>query len=218
MADEFKPPPFNYCDYRCERCPEQENCRVYKDNEERILAHYLKGEDPNDPKVFLDDLHKIFEKTKGMFKEMATKKGVNIEDLPDEEAPEVNPDDYVIYRLAYEYFKEAKTLIKELERTGTPETIIEDWQDLVWYHTLLVAKTGRLVSGLVDDFDEDLQKIEEQGTLQVINKGIILSREALNNMLNELPDHFYSIVDLLELLNRLEKQLKNDIYQKVNKL
>ena len=41
MASAFKPPPFNYCDYRCEQCDEREHCRVYKDNEERILNHYI---------------------------------------------------------------------------------------------------------------------------------------------------------------------------------
>lgn len=215
MAKKFKPSPFNYCDYRCEACPEQENCRIYKENQERILAHYVKGEDPNDPKVFLDDLHDIFEKTKSMLKEIAAKEGIDIDEVPDEEVSRVNPKDYIIYRLAYEYLKEAHAFIKELERTGIPETINKDFEDLVWYHTLIAAKAGRLVSGFANDFDEEIQQIEEEGTLQVINKGITLSGDALKNMLNELPDYLYTIADLLELLSRLEKQIKTDIRQKV---
>ena len=215
MRKKYKAPPFNYCDYRCDRCDERENCRVYKDNEERILNHYANGEDPYAPEVFLKDLKEIFANTQNMIRDMAQKQGINIEELPDEETPEVNPDDYVIYRLAYEYYKQANIFIKELERTGIPETIQEDFRDLVWYHTLIAAKTGRLVSGFIDDYDEEFQKQEEEGTLAVINKGIDLSKNALENMLNELPDHLYTIADLMELLKRLEKQIQIDIRQKV---
>ena len=82
---------------------------------------------------------------------------------------------------------------------------------------MIAAKSGRLVSGFIDDFlDEEVAKVEEEGTLKVINKGINLSKNALENMLNELPDHLYTIADLMELLKRLEKQIQNDIRQKVN--
>lgn len=217
MSDKFKPPPFNYCDYRCEKCDERDNCRVYKDNEERVLQHYVNGEDPYDPKVFLSDLHEIFAKTKDMIKDMVKEQSINIEELPDEEIPEINPEEYVLYRLAHQYSKEAHIFIKELEKTGIPEIIEEDYADLIWYHTLIAAKSGRLVSGFIDDFlDEEVAKVEEEGTLKVINKGINLSKNALENMLNELPDHLYTIADLMELLKRLEKQIQNDIRQKVN--
>jgi len=215
-AKKFKPSPYNYCDYRCDRCDERENCRVYKENQERILNHYLKGEDPYDSEVFMNDLKEIFSKTKDMIKDMAEKRGIDIDDVPETEEPEVEPKEYVIYRLAYEYYQQANSFIKELERDEIPENIREDYADLVWYHTLIAAKSGRLVSGFIDDFfDEEIQKIEEEGTLKVINKGIQLSKNALENMLNELPDHFYTVADLLDLLKRLEKQIATDIRQKV---
>jgi len=215
-AEEFKPSPYNYCDYRCDRCDDRENCRVYKENHERVLDHYLKGEDPYDSEVFMNDLEEIFTKTKDMIQDMAEKRGIDIDDVPETEEPEVEPEEYVIYRLAYEYYQQTNGFIKALERDGIPEGIREDYADLVWYHTLIAAKSGRLVSGFIDDFfDEEIQKIEEEGTLKVINKGVQLSKNALENMLNELPDHFYTIADLLDLLKRLEKQIAADIRQKV---
>ena len=214
MIDKFKPPPFNYCDYRCDRCDEREHCRVYKDNEERILNHYAKGEDPYDPEIFLQDLHKIFEKTRSMLKEMTEKENIDLEEAASEEIPKENPEEYSIYRLAHEYFREANKFVKELEKTGMPETVGEDFQNLVWYHTLIAAKAGRLVSGFIDDFDEVVQKVEEEGTLKVINKGITLSKNALENMLNELPDHLYTIAHLMELLKKLDHQIQTDIHQK----
>jgi hypothetical protein len=216
MSDQYKPPPFNYCDYRCDRCDQQKNCRVYKDDQERLLDHYRKGEDPYDPKVFMNDLKEIFGKTEKMIRKMAKEQGVDLNEIPDEEIPEVNPEEYMIYRLAYSYFKEANALVKILEKTGIPETTQPDFDDFVWYHTLIAAKTGRLVSGFIDDFlDEELTRVEEEGTIGVIKKGITLSKDALENMLNDLPDHFYTIADLLDMLKRIEQQLEIDIRQKV---
>ena len=114
--DKYKPPPFNYCDYRCDRCEHKDTCRVYKDDQERLLDHYVKGEDPYKPEVFMQDLHEIFEKTKNMIMEMADKEGIDLSDMPDEEPQRVNPEEYAIYRLAYSYTREAHSFIKELEK------------------------------------------------------------------------------------------------------
>jgi hypothetical protein len=215
MADKFKPPPFNYCDYRCDRCEEREHCRVYRDDQERLLDHYRKGEDPYDPKVFMNDLKEIFGKTEKMIRKMAKEQNIDLDETSDAEVPEVDPEEYVIYRLAYNYFREASTFIKLLEKTGVPDTLQSDLDDLVWYHTLIAAKTGRLVSGFIDDFlDEEFTKVEEEGTIGVIRKGITLSKNALERMLNELPDHFYTIADLLDILKRIDKQLEVDVRQK----
>lgn len=212
----YKPAPYNYCDYRCERCDEKENCRVYKDNSERVMEHYLKGEDPYDPEVFLNDLHDIFAKTKEMIMDMAEKEGIDLDEGMQEERPQVNPEEYTIFCLAHEYSREANSFIKKLEQSGIPSSVEEDFSDLVWYHTLIAAKSGRLVSGFIDDFlESDIQDMEEKGTLKVINKGIDLSKKALNNMLNELPDELNRIADLLALLKRLEQIIKTDIRQKV---
>lgn len=216
MAEQFKPPPFNYCDYRCDQCDEQENCRVYRDDQERLIEHYRKGEDPYDPTVFMNDLKDIFSRTEKMIRKIAEEQGIDLEVTDTEEVPEVNPEEYVVYRLAYQYFKEASVFTKELENTGIPESIRMYYDDLVWYHTLIAAKAGRLVSGFLDDFvEENINRLEEEGTIGVIRKGIDLSKRALENMLGELPDRLYAIAGLMEMLKRIERQLEMDVRQKV---
>lgn|GEM_PF-637322 len=209
-------PPFNYCDYRCERCAEQENCRVYKDDRDRMLEHYVKGEDPYDPKVFADDLKEIFEKTSKMISRMAEEENIDLGAVPEEEVPKADPDSYIIYRLAHQYCMDAHALVKKKRHEGIPQCIEEEWGDFVWYHTLLPAKTARLVSGFIDDdLEREWRKAEEDGTISVIVKSITLSRQALQVMLDELPDDLHDIADLLELLGRFEKQLQTDMRQKV---
>ncbi|MDH4210784.1 MAG: hypothetical protein OEV79_04985 [candidate division WOR-3 bacterium] len=216
MNDKFKPPPFNYCDYRCDRCDEQENCRVFKDDQERLLDHYRKGEDPYDPEIFMNDLREIFSRTEKMIKKAAQEHGIDLDGVGEEEIPEVDPEEYVIYRLAYKYFEETNAFIKTLEKSGIPENIRPYYDDLVWYHTLIAAKSGRLVSGFIDDLlDDEVSDIEEEGTVSIIRKGIRLSRNALESMLSEFPDQLHAIADLMEILNQIEKQMESDIRQKV---
>lgn len=212
----FKPPPFNYCDYRCDRCEHKETCRVHKDDQQRLLDHYCRGEDPYDPKIFMNDLQEIFAKAKEMIIEMAEREGIDLGQTKGTETPEVEPEEYVVYRLAFEYAKETNDFIKQLEGEELSEVAKIAREDLMWYHGLIAAKTGRLVSGYMDDFyDEKLRKIEEEGTLGVIYKGIALSKAALEVMLHELPDHLQTIADLMALLKQLEKQLHADCQLKV---
>jgi hypothetical protein len=216
MKKKYVPPPFNFCDYRCDRCEHKDACKVCKEDQERILDHYVKGEDPNDPDIFLNDIQKIFAKTKNMLQDMAKKQGIEIDQVKDEASPDVNPEEYVIYRLAHEYYREAHALIAYLENSGIPESLDESFTDLIWYHTLIAAKTGRLVSGFIDDFlDDDLRKIEEEGTLGVIHKSIALSKDALEVMLGELPDHLHDIAHLMDVLKRIERQIQKGIREKV---
>jgi hypothetical protein len=168
----------------------------------------------------MNDLKAIFRKTEHMLKDIAKKEGIDLERIPEGDAdadiPEVKPEEYAIYRLAFEYSRQAHAFIKQLEHDGIPEMVREDFSDVVWYHTLIAAKTGRLVSSFIDDFrDEESQKMEEEGTLAVIQKCIDLSRSGLQHMLNELPDHFYTITDLLDLLAKIERQVQTGLRQKV---
>lgn len=216
MSEKFKPPPFNYCDYRCDHCDEQDKCRVFKDDQERLLDHYRKGEDPYDPEIFLNDLKEIFSRTEKMIKKAAQEHGIDLDDVGAEEVQEVEPEEYVIYRLAYKYFEEANAFIKTLDKCGIPENAKSHYDDLVWYHTLIAAKSGRLVSGFIDDFlDDEVSAVEEKGTVSVIRKGIRLSRNALESMLSEFPDHLHTIAGLMELLKQIERQIEIDIRQKI---
>lgn len=211
----YTPSPFNYCDYRCDRCEHQDDCKVYKDEQERLLDHYVKGEDPHDPEVFMDDMKGIFDQTKKMILDMAQGQGFDLDGIEDVEVPHVDPKGYVLYRLVRAYSDEAHVFLKLLQEEGITEETEEAYDDLMWYHTLIVAKTGRLVSTFEDDLrDEEMQEIEETGTLGVINKSIRISHAALDTMLRELPEHLQDIAELITMLNRVEEQISKDIRQK----
>jgi len=217
-ADKIKytPSPFSFCDYRCDRCEFQDTCKVYKDEQERLLEHYVKGEDPHDPDVFMNDMKDIFDQTKQMILGFAQKEGFDLDNTDDVEVPHIDPNEYKLYRLVRAYADEAHVFLKLLQREGISDEIEEAYDDLMWYHTLIVAKTGRLVSTFEDDArDAEMQAMEETGTLRVIEKCIRISRAGLETMLRELPEYLQDVAELISMLNRVEEQIDKDIRQKV---
>ncbi|MBN2619483.1 hypothetical protein JXB22_00215 [candidate division WOR-3 bacterium] len=214
--EHYTPSPYNYCDYRCDRCEHQKTCKVYKDEQERLIEHYVKGEDPHDPDVFMNDMKDIFDRTREMIMNIAQEEGFDLDSIEDVEVPHVDPKQYVLYCLAREYADEAHVFLKQLQQDGITEEAEDAFDDLMWYHTLIMAKAGRLVSTFEDDLrDEKMQEIEEKGTLSVIDKCIRVSRSALETMLSELPEYLQTIAELMDLLKRTEQQINKDIRQKV---
>jgi len=214
--EKYTPSPFSYCDYRCDRCEHQETCKVFRDEQERLLEHYIKGEDPHDPEIFMNDMKDIFNQTHQMILNIAQEEGFDLDSMEEVEVLRVDPKKYVLYCLIREYSNEAHVFLKQLRQEGITEESEEAYDDLMWYHTLIIAKAGRLVSTFEDGLrDEEMQDREEKGTLSVIDKCIRVSRSALEIMLSELPEHLETIAHLLDLLKRVEKQVSKDIHQKV---
>lgn len=207
--------PYNYCDYRCDRCDERLDCRVFREEQARLQEHYDRGEDPYDPEIFMADLKRIFQQTEAMIIHAAEQENVNLEDN-DEIPVREEPEQYVLYRQAFEYRRQAKALIRLIEADQQPDTIREAFADLIWYHTLIAAKAGRLVSGFIDHRRSgEFQKKEEEGTLAVISKCILLSRQGLERIKTELPEHTHLIKELLAMLDQIEQTIQTDIRRKI---
>lgn len=214
MDEPVKSAPYNYCDYRCDRCGERLNCRVFREEQARLQEHHDRGEDPYDPEIFMADLKRIFQQTEAMIKHAAELEGHPTEDEPAEPVRD-RPDEYVLYRQSIEYSRQARAFIRQIEAEGLPDQCREAFSDVVWYHTLIAAKAGRLVSGFIDNLrDAGSQRQEEEGTLAVLRKSIDLSRRGLEFIKQEHPGYSHVIEDLLGMLDRIEKTIQTGIRQK----
>ncbi len=215
MDESVTPTPYNFCDYRCDRCDERLNCRVYREEQARLQEHYDRGEDPYDPEIFMSDLKRIFRQTETLIKHAAEQGGAMPEEEP-AETPQDKSDDYVLYRQAFEYSRHTRALIRQIEAEGLPDSVREAFSDVVWHHTLIAAKAGRLVSGFIDNLrDAEAQKQEEEGTLGVMKKSIDLSRQGLERLKSERTEHSHTISDLLEMLTQIEQTIQTGIRRKV---
>lgn len=77
----------NYCDRWCERCAFTDRCRVFAMEQRQWERHLLRGEDPDDPAVVMQDLAETLDESLRMLHEMAEAEGLDFDD-EEEEAPD----------------------------------------------------------------------------------------------------------------------------------
>src|SRR5207244_1149057 len=165
---------YNYCDRWCERCRFTAYCRVYDTEQKRLERHLLRGEDPDDPKVWMQDIEESFGETIQMLEQMSAEQGLDLSaeppPPPDEEPDWSHP---LVTRL--ERWSERVGSLLERVRTELPE-IGEDlarrgerfsdreqeevlrtleglrdaYEVLLQYRLFVLVKTIRAISGLAE--------------------------------------------------------------------
>ena len=74
-------PPYNWCDSRCERCP-LDDCAVRLSLGRRARTHEVRGEDPEAPEVWLQDLHDNLQRSIDMLEALAQEEGLDLDTPP----------------------------------------------------------------------------------------------------------------------------------------
>jgi hypothetical protein len=84
---------YNYCDRWCERCRFTDRCQVFEREQKQWERHLLRGEDPDDPKVFMQEMADSLGEAMAMLEEMAEEAGVDLEAEMAEDAVEDSGDE-----------------------------------------------------------------------------------------------------------------------------
>jgi len=138
-----KPLPFNACDYRCERCLETANCRVYQMLQEKEDLNRLRGIDEKDISSIGEELAGILEETQDILKKMAEEVGVDPESLPEDDDWEEQPvKDDPLYIRAHEFTLKTHDFLKKIDVLIDSDAR-EYFEDIIWHHTIVPAKTYR---------------------------------------------------------------------------
>ncbi len=198
----FIPSIFNYCDRWCERCDYTGRCRLFSMEEER------KGENDGEEKYnFIKEFHKTFEETRKLIEEYAAKFDKdfsNVEEIREKEPP-VTPLSF----LATKYFEDAsgylKNLMAEIKSSGIENAaisacipqnpgmkklleIVECYEIVQWYHTMIPVKINRAVSATTkdnsDDEESEFSLYDANGSAYVAYKSVLKSITALGVILS----------------------------------
>jgi hypothetical protein len=171
---------FNYCDRWCEHCEYTRRCRVCSDVEKAARRHELRGEDPNDMKVALQDVHRNFQRAMRMLVRGAKKFDIDLDEIAREaaKAPPVDHsrlDDHPLAKEGMAFFGMAHELVKTMgEDLGlTREDIIrraefmevrgeadglakacQALEVLNWDASMVAVKLKRTIIGLFKDEDD----------------------------------------------------------------
>jgi len=207
----YNPPPFNYCDYRCERCDKKDECTLYKRDAKRQLERILKGEDPYDMDVVLEDVDLAFQEAMNFAREFAKKEGIDLDaalsnhDSEDEKKREKKLRRHPFYLTAWKFYNCAREFLNNIEEKilVTPE-IKEYIDDLVWYHTLIPAKTYRALS--IYNRSDSVEIEDSVNTVELILNVISKCRHSIDRLCYYRPKAKPHIQPLSKTLNTLEKQ------------
>lgn len=203
-------PPYNYCDYRCERCEHRAECKVYKQDEERSLAHRLKGEDPYDMKIVMQDVEADLKQAMDMLRQQAEEMGIDLDEISDEESEmPPDPEEYPLYRQSHEFTLNAHQFLRKLREVRSANPVLEEEiGNLAWHHTVVSAKLARAYSGR--GLDDELETEDAYRSAQVALRSISLCQTALKTMLNETPEFLNDILELLGMAKEIREGIEKE--------
>ncbi|HAS53407.1 MAG TPA: hypothetical protein DCS42_04345 [Nitrospiraceae bacterium] len=138
--------PFNACDYRCERCLETERCAVFRMGKERDERNFALGRETEGIEAALRDVKEIFAETTEMLLEKAEEMGIDLDEMDDTERrdPFEEAKQDPLYQQAYDFMIRTRAFLERAEPLITPAGQ-EFYEDVVWHHTIVPAKTFRAI-------------------------------------------------------------------------
>ena len=198
---------YNYCDRWCEKCTFTSRCLNYKIYEERFGD--LKDKDIQN-KEFWQRFTEMMRETMEMLKESMRERGFDIENISDEDVPEINSDDQFLVHLAHDYGSEVTKWFDDPYYTDE-ETAndfeknrhkIEEIVEIIhWYQYQIEVKLTRAFSSI--DLDDETSSTDMNGSAKVALIGIDRSIGAWGQLLQLFPEREKSILELLNLLKQI---------------
>ncbi|MEW6686921.1 MAG: hypothetical protein AB1393_12070 [Candidatus Edwardsbacteria bacterium] len=215
-AEFEKRAPYNFCDRWCERCPPEttNRCKVYQDEFARELKHIASGKDPYDWDVVLEDVKENFEKTRELIQKWAEEKDIDLSQIDDDQYEKQRKREeqlfsHPLYKLVMKYSQQTNQFIKDTFYEGVEPELIDDYETIIWYHTLLPAKVHRLLCDLYAKEDEEgIGFYDAVAQIDISKKSIAQSEKTLKKLLIEKIAHRYRISELLDLLCEITNQVK----------
>lgn len=148
--------PFNACDYLCEKCSETGNCKVYALLEKKALSKRLKGSMKDPTGASLEDVKESLDETIELLRKIAADLGIHLDDMKDDmdglDEQYVENDE--LYQLALTFTLKSHSFLKKVEPL-IRQNMLDAFEELVWYHTIVSVKTHRAVSSDFDGLSED---------------------------------------------------------------
>lgn len=164
MTIEFSSPS-SFCDSHCARCPVQGQCKLFELMERRRREHELRGEDPDDLEVVMQDVASDMEKALGMLKEELEERGIDAREI--EPLPPLSTYAFRLQEVATQHLFAVRGII---DRMGPAhlhghEDLVEELQRMT--HTL-AGKVANLSGDISDSGRLELDPGNRSHTVSVL--------------------------------------------------
>jgi len=213
MTDEDrKSSPYNYCDYRCEKCEFKDECTVYAQE----LEAEEEGKDTFE--VLGDSLWEAHE----MLDQMMEEQDIDISDEDVEEemkalrAIREKVANKPVVKLAHDYLILIDDFFKEYkEQYLIPVLLSDAFSDLDWYKTLIPVKMQRALTSflqfaLIDKEYPEFSLEDAYHTSEVVYKGLGKSLSAVRELKDALIDYSDTLAELENLLLTIVNEFRHE--------
>lgn len=210
--------PYNYCDYRCPKCPWTEHCAVYQQEQADRLLLEADGIDPDSWEGTLEVVQRNFEKVREMLEKDAERLDIDLNDLPDS-VPE--PPETALEKRAHDCAMRIHKISEKISESGEfvqlQEILDGAYQDLLWNEVLFAVKLGRAMHGLWDYENEDDADLRDASlsdglkSAEVSIRAMETNRQALAVLADKIPVLAEEMQQEIRELEEIQMSLENEI-------
>lgn len=214
-------PPYNYCNYRCEKCADLSECTLAAKEVVREAELVGQGKDSKDQKVIFEEVKRVFEETVELLHKIAAKEGISLEEDLEDYFPSP-PKAFPLVQLAHRFTKNISLILEE----NIPVAIVDETSfrdqiaDLAWDVNLIPAKLYRASTGKWEAEREEDDLIKEISREDSFRSAEVVSK-TLNNCLDILGEISKVVLDRREKVNQaihLGNNLRMRLYQEFRSL
>ncbi|UCH96566.1 MAG: hypothetical protein JSV88_06875 [Candidatus Aminicenantes bacterium] len=210
--EERKPGPYNYCDYRCDKCEFKDECTVY--------AKELEAE--SEGKETFEVLKESLAEAHEMLNQMMEEQNIDIyeADVEDEmkalKAIRQKVEKKPVIQLAHEYLTKADDFLNDYkEKYLTPLSLSEAFSDLDWYKTIIPVKMQRTLTSflqfaLLDKKYPEFSLEDAYHTSEVVYKALRKSLSAVRELKEALIDYTDIFTELENLLIEITNEFRHE--------
>lgn len=199
--------PYNWCDYRCDRCEFTKRCAVYKDEKAAKLKYFLQGRNPNSMDVTGEIIADSFEKSIELLKKMCEEKGFSWDEIEKGAKDVPSPPDFrkaPLFQAGEKFCLETHNFLKWAREEIFISPEIQNYFDELEYYSMLIPpKIVRMASAHMHE-DADYLNEDRRKTAAVIKRAMGICRESLLQIAGFRPqtlEHTQNLLKFLSLIN-----------------
>ena len=159
--------PYNYCDHFGNKEQLATVCKICRDEVDRITECNKNGEDPYAWDNVFKEIGDNLAKAMVMLRKQAEEMGIDLENIPDEDYPEVDRDNNLTYKVAQQYGDGVGKILKKLELVPSDadtELIIKAVDILAHSRSFVGAKIYRALSSKLSEEREPIDDLHDSKT------------------------------------------------------
>lgn len=178
---------------------------MFRMGAERDARNFALGRETDGIEAALRDVGEIFAEATDMLLEKAEEMGIDLDELDDTEwrDPFEEAKKDPLYQRAYEFMTMTRAFLERAETLITPAGH-EFYEDVIWHHTIVTAKTFRAIGS----DDEPEMRFDAVNSAAVAIKSLTICIMVFGELASRYPEISEECRGLLERAQQIKAELR----------